>query len=149
MNFKKRNLLIVIFIIIIIINILIFLNNKQKTSLKYFIWNTQRVSLGKIINISFFSGFLISASLNNFLITKDIKNQTPNNLDEDFEKANNNNIKLDNEIPPERDIRDTQPTISVNYRVVKSTEDKDIEYDDDPYDKNKYSDDWTEKSYEW
>ena len=149
MKFKKRNLLIIIFIAIII-NILVYLNNKQKTSFKYFIWNAQRVSLGNIINISFFSGLLISTSLNNYLITKDIKSQTlNNNLEEDFENTTNNNIKLDNEMPPERDIRDSQPTISVNYRVVKSTEDKNIDYDDNPYDKDKYNDDWTEKNYEW
>ena len=148
MKFKK-NLLIIIFIAIII-NILLYLNNKQKTSFKYFIWNAQRVSLGNIINISFFSGLLISTSLNNYLITKDIKSQTlNNNLEEDFENTTNNNIKLDNEMPPERDIRDSQPTISVNYRVVKSTEDKNIDYDDNPYDKDKYNDDWTEKNYEW
>ena len=147
MKFKKRNLLIIIFIVIII-NILIYLNNRQKTSFIYFVWNAQRVSLGKIINISFFSGLLISTSLNNYLITKDIKNQRPDDLEEDFENTINN-TKLDNEIPPERDIRDSQPTISVNYRVVKSTEDKNIEYDNDLYDKDKYNDDWTEKSYEW
>ena len=27
------------------------------------------------------------------------------------------------EMPPQRDIRDAQPTISVNYRVVKNMED--------------------------
>jgi len=148
MKNKKRNLLIIIFFAIII-NILIYLNNKQKTSFKYFIWNAQRISVGKIINISFFSGLLISTSLNNFLITKDKKDQISDNLEENVDNTNNDNFNLDNEIPPERDIRDTQPTISVNYRVVKSTEDKAIEYDMDPYDKDKYNDDWTEKSYEW
>ena len=36
----------------------------------------------------------------------------PNNEDDDFGF----------EMPPQRDVRDTQPTISVNYRVVKNKE---------------------------
>ena len=147
MNLKKRNLIIIL--IIITINILIYINNRQKTSFKYFIWDIQRVSLGEIINISFFSGLLISTTLNKYLINKTINNQAPNNLEEeDYENTTKTNSKLDYQIPPERDIRDTQPTISVNYRVVKSNEDKDFKYADNSYEKDK-NDDWDETNYEW
>ena len=147
MNLKKRNIIIIL--IIITINIFIYINNRQKTSFRYFIWDIQRVSLGEIINISFFSGFLISTTLNKYLINKTINNQAPNNLEEeDYENTTKTNSKLDYQIPPERDIRDTQPTISVNYRVVKSNEDKDFKYADNSYEKDK-NDDWDETNYEW
>ena len=79
MNLKKRHLIIVIFIIII--NTLIYINNKQKTTFRYLIWDVQSVTLGKIINISFISGFLISITLNKYLITKEKKTQPPVNLE--------------------------------------------------------------------
>ena len=42
---------------------------------------------------------------------------------ESYEPQNNNeDIKSNLEMPPQRDVRDVQPTISVNYRVVKNTE---------------------------
>jgi len=148
MNFTKRNLIIIL--IIITLNILIYINNRQKTSFRYFIWDIQSVRLGEIINISFFSGFLISTTLNKYLINKTINKQAPNNLEEeDIENTTRTNSQLDYQIPPERDIRDTQPTISVNYRVVKSNEDKDFKYADNSYEKDKYDDDWDETNYEW
>ena len=33
------------------------------------------------------------------------------------------------EMPPQRDIRETQPTISVNYRVVKNMDDNNLRKD--------------------
>ena len=52
--------------------------------------------------------------------------------------------------PPERDIRDSQPTISVNYRVIKknNTEVNDI---DEGYMDNRYQnyDDWGEIESNW
>ena len=66
----------------------------------------------------------------------------------DYKKTKKTNSKLHYQIPPERDIRDTQPTISVNYRVVKSNEDKDFKYTDNSYEKDK-NDDWDETNYDW
>ena len=45
---------------------------------------------------------------------KEVKTDSEN----DF-SINTENNKESTEIPPERDIRDPQPTISVNYRVIK------------------------------
>ena len=52
-----------------------------------------------------------------------------------------------NHRPPERDIRESQPTISVNYRVIKqnNSEVNDI---DEGYRNNKY-DDWEEIESNW
>ena len=64
MIFKKKYLLLTFFLIIIIQS-LIYLNNKQRTSFRYFKWSVQEVSIGKLITISFFSGLFISSFLNN------------------------------------------------------------------------------------
>ena len=64
MNYKNKGFLIT-FILIIIIQTLIYINNTQKTSFRYFIWNIQEIKIGKLIVISFFSGILISTILNN------------------------------------------------------------------------------------
>ena len=57
--FKKKFLLLTLFLIIIF-QILLYTNNNQKTSLRYLKWTIQEVSIGKLISISFFSGFFIN-----------------------------------------------------------------------------------------
>ena len=145
MNLQKKNLLITIFIIIIL-NILININNKQKTSFSYFIWDTQNISIGKIVNISFVSGLLVSIILNNYIVIKDLNKDIIDEEEEEKEDTIINNFK---DIPPERDIRDAQPTISVNYRVVKTNENNNRKYEDDFSDESKYEDDWSEANAEW
>ena len=120
MTFNKKYLLLTIFLIIII-HSLIYTNNKQETSFRYFKWNIQDVSVGKLINISFFSGLFITTLLNTKV--HNIKKNNSENIGENNQPPNNDEyIKSKIEMPPERDIRDTQPTISVNYRVVKNIE---------------------------
>ena len=63
MIFKKKFLLLTLFLIIIF-QILLYTNNNQKTSFRYFKWTLQEVSIGKLISISFFSGLIISTLLN-------------------------------------------------------------------------------------
>ena len=61
--FKKKYLFLSLFLIIII-QTLLYTNNNQKTSFRYFKWTIQEVSIGKLISISFFSGLFISTLLN-------------------------------------------------------------------------------------
>ena len=61
--FKKKYLLLTLFLIIIF-QILLYTNNNQKTSFRYFKWTLQEVSIGKLISISFFSGLFVSTLLN-------------------------------------------------------------------------------------
>jgi len=61
--FKKKYLLLTVFLIIIF-QILLYINNNQKTSFRYFKWTLQEVSIGKLISISFFSGLFVSTLLN-------------------------------------------------------------------------------------
>ena len=119
MIFKRKIWLLII--LIIILQTLLFTNNNQKTSFRYFKWTVQEVSIGKLISISFFSGLFISTLLNSTFIS--YKKNTLENIEENYQPMNNEeDMKVNFEVPPQRDLRDTQPTISVNYRVVKNTE---------------------------
>ena len=152
MNYKKKSLILsILFILTIQISLLV--NNRQKTSFRYFIWNIEKVSIGKLICISFISGLLISSIINNTLHNNyrtDYKNE------EDDKTNNENDYSINSEenngsyeMPPERDIRDTQPTISVNYRVIKDNGENELK------DRNKrsgniqYKDDWYNNDSEW
>jgi len=147
MIFKKKYLLLSIFLIIIF-QVLVYTNNNQRTSFRYFKWTIQEVSIGKLISISFFSGLFISTLLNTT-----IDSYKKNKLEdiEDFIEplTNEEEIKSNVEMPPQRDIRDTQPTISVNYRVIKNSED--IGYKNDKnYSNNVDSkDDWDNDDNDW
>ena len=112
----------------IIVQTLLFTNNNQKTSFRYFKWNLQEVSIGKLISISFFSGLFISTLLNTTNTSN--KKNTFENSEENYKPLNNEeDIKSNIDIPPQRDIRDAQPTISVNYRVIKNTEENNLKRD--------------------
>ena len=106
---------------------MLFTNNNHKTSLKFFKWTVQDVSIGKLISISFFSGLFISTLLNSSI--SNYKKNTFENVKENYEPLDiEEDIKSNIEMPPQRDIRDSQPTISVNYRVVKNTEDNNLKF---------------------
>jgi len=147
MIFKKKFLLLTLFLIIIF-QTLLYTNNNQKSSFRFFQWTVQETSIGKLINISFFSGLFISTLLNTTVTIfnknnfKDIEeNNEPLNLEED----NESNI----EIPPQRDIRDAQPTISVNYRVVKNTEENHMKRDHNYSNRSNNNDDWDNDNNDW
>ena len=149
MIFKKQFLLLSLFLLIII-QTLLYTNNNQKTSFRYFKWTLQEVSIGKLISISFFSGLSISALLS--VTVTGFKKNNLKNAEENFETLNEEEeeeeeeMKSNIEMPPQRDIRDSQPTISVNYRVVKN-----IDEDNLKSDKNNSNsrDDWNSKDNEW
>jgi len=129
MIFKKKYLLLTIFLIIII-QTLLYTNNNQKTSFRYFKWTAKEVSIGKLISISFFSGLFISTLLNTTITSTSFRKNTLENVEDDFVLNNNEEDMEPNvEMPPQRDIRETQPTISVNYRVVKNMNDGNFKKD--------------------
>ena len=150
MNYKNRGFLIT-FILIIIIQALIYINNTQKTSFRYFIWNFQEIKIGKLIVISFFSGIIISKFLNNNINLNAAingKNYVDNN--QEYEDPFNEEEEITEvEPPPQRDIRDTQPTISVNYRVIKNTGNIYSKYDENISNDSKYQDDWNIDDSDW
>jgi len=144
----KKKILLLTILLIIILQILLLTNNKQKTSFRYFKWTLQEVSIGKLISISFFSGLFISTILNT-TITNHKKN-TFENLEEKNEPISDyENLKSNIEIPPQRDIRDAQPTISVNYRVIKNMEEDNLKRDKKYSNRSDNNDDWDHNNNDW
>ena len=146
--YKKKYLLLTLFLIVVF-QILLYTNNNQKTSFKYFKWTFQEVSIGKLISISFFSGLFVSTLLNTTINSTSFRKKTFENLEDDFESHNNEeDIAPNVEMPPQRDIRETQPTISVNYRVVKNMNDNNLNKDQS-YSNQDIKDDWDNADNDW
>ena len=152
MIFKKK-FLFLSFILIIILQILLYTHNNQSTSFKYFKWTIDKVSIGKLISFSFFSGLFVSTFLNytNF----DNKKNISQNIEEDYETVdyepldNEKDMKSNIEMPPQRDIRDAQPTISVNYRVIKNTDENNMKNDQDYSNSSNNKEDWDYVDNDW
>ena len=149
MFFKKKFLLLTLFLVIIF-QILLYTNNSQKTSFRYFKWTLQEVSIGKLISISFFSGLFVSTFLNNTITSStSFRKNTFENVEDDFESQyNEEDLEPNVEMPPQRDIREPQPTISVNYRVVKNINDNNLKKDLN-YSNPDNMDDWDNSDNDW
>ena len=152
MNNKKKSLIFIIFLTLSI-QILLLINNKEKTSFRYFIWNIQDVSIGRLIIISFVSGLFMSSLLNktlrNNIRTKTIfegNDKTTNNNDYSVEKEDNDQPY---NMAPERDLGEPQPTISVNYRVIKNQGKNDLKNRNQTANNSQYEDDWNNNGSEW
>tara|TARA_B100000401_G_scaffold383398_1_gene286226 strand:+ start:98 stop:544 length:447 start_codon:yes stop_codon:yes gene_type:complete len=148
MIFKKKFLILTLFLIIIL-QFLLYKNNNQKTSFRYFKWTIEEVSIGKLISISFFSGLFVSTLLSNAIITNHKKNNFEN-IVEDYEPLiNEEDSKSNIEMPPQRDIRESQPTISVNYRVVRNTKENTFKKDQNFSNSPDINDDWDNYDNDW
>ena len=147
MIFKKKFLLLTLFLIIIF-QILLYTNNDQSTSFKYFKWTIKEVSVGKLISISFFSGLFMSTILNTS--NSSYKKNTFQNIEEKFKPLNDEeDFRSNVDMPPQRDIRDAQPTISVNYRVIKNTEENNFKPDQNFSNNTDNKDDWDNNDNDW
>ena len=155
MNFKKKSFIISI-VFITLLQIFLLINNRQKTFFRFFTWNIQNITIGKLICISFISGLTASLVVNK-TIHSDSRTSTSNDVEEDDHKKNaeiNYSINKDDndesyEIPPERDLRDTQPTISVNYRVIKDNGENELKDRNQRSQNSQYQDDWNNNDSEW
>ena len=121
MNIKNKLITFFIFLSIFTLSI-INIKNPEKIKFYLFTSKTEELSLGNLISITFISGFTFSS-----LLTLISKNNSQESLEENFindegvnmPDENNFAQELDYKRPPERDIRESQPTISVNYRFVE------------------------------
>ena len=151
MNYKKKSLILTIFIVLTV-QVLLYINNTQKSTFKYFVWEIRDLKVGKLISISFASGLLIGTILNKTMIivnSKSVKEENNNkdeNLNEFIDKKENIQTP---EMPPQRDIRDPQPTISVNYRVITNNEENLQNYGQNMSNKEVYEDDWDYEKEDW
>ena len=146
--FKKKFLLLTLFLVIVF-QTLLYTNNNQKTSFRYFKWTLQEVSIGKLISVSFFSGLFISSLLVSTITSTSFRKNKFKTVDDDFISKNNDQVIEPNvEMPPQRDIREALPTISVNYRVVKNNNDNNSKKDRN-YSNLDNLDDWDNVEDDW
>ncbi len=120
MNNNKKLIAFFIFFSIITLSIL-NIRNPEKTKFYLFTSKAKEISLGNLITITFISGFSLSSVLS--LISKNNSQESlEDNLTnfEEIDKSDDKNFsqELNFSRPPERDVRESQPTISVNYRFV-------------------------------
>ena len=147
MNLKKNLIVYFIFLSIISLSI-INIKNTEKTKFYIFTSKTEQLSLGSLITVAFISGFTFST-----LLTLISKNNSKESLedsfidDEEIETSyeNNNSQELESKRPPERDVRESQPTISVKYRFV----DQDNNYNREKNNSNNDDNDWLNYEDEW
>ena len=147
MNIKNKLITFFIFFLIITLSTL-NIKNTEKTKFYLFTSKMEEISLGNLIALTFISGFTFSSILT--LITQ---NNTEELLrdnvkyDKEFDKSNENNScqEFESERPPERDVRESQPTISVNYRFV----DQDNNSYDSKNELNNNNNDWLNNDNEW
>ena len=154
----KKNLIILIFLLTTITLSIINLKNTSKTYLYFLNFKTEKLTLGSFITLSFLAGFattftfsyLTSSKNENKMFNDERIDENSETIQGNFTEKNTEINESINERPPERDIRDSQPTISVNYRVIKqnNTEVNDI---DEGYMDNKYQNynDWEEIESNW
>ena len=107
--------------------------------------------MGKLISISFFSGLIMSLILNNSIkydkkLSEKEGGNTYKNKDDEFIK---DEINQSIDMPPQRNVSEVQPTISVNYRVIKKGEDDYFKDQENINNKPIYQDDWEDDYNEW
>ena len=150
MNIKNKLIALFIFFSIIILSIL-NIKNPEKTKFYLFTSKIEEISLGNLITITFISGFTFSSLLTLIYNSNSQESLGVNFVDdESIDKSDENNFsqKVEYERPPERDIRESQPTISVNYRFV----DQDNNTFNSKNSKNNFNNeenDWLDKDIEW
>ena len=150
---KKKNFILIIFLIVTI-QFLLLINNKQKTSFRYFIWNIQDVRIGQLIFISFVSGLCMSTILNktksNNIRTKTLfEGDNKTNENNDYSVKREDKDELHDDIAPERDLREPQPTISVNYRVIKNNGENELKDRNQTINNPQYDEDWNNNNSDW
>ena len=150
MNTKNKLIAFFIFFLIVSLSIL-NIKNPEKTKFYLFTSKTEEISLGNLIAITFISGFTFSSLLT--LISRNDSQKLltdNNNVDEDFDESDEDNISQEFEFdrPPERDIRESQPTISVNYRFVDQ-ENNSYDLKNKKNNLNNLDNDWVNNDNEW
>ncbi len=147
MNINKKLIFSFVFFSIFILSIL-NIKNPEKTKFYLFTYKTEEISLGNLITMTFIAGFSFGSVLS--LISKNnsqelLENDFSNYEEIDKSDENNSSQDLNSNRPPERDVRDSQPTISVNYRFV----DQDNNSYSSKKTTNNLNNDWVNFDNEW
>ena len=153
MNIKNKLIAFFIFFSILTLSIL-NIKNPEKTKFYLFTSKLEEISLGNLITITFLSGLTFS-SLLSLSLKNNIEESIEDNFidDEDIDKSDENNFSqvYESNRPPERDVRESQPTISVNYRFVDQENNSYSSKNTKKTNKNLYNEDndWVNYDDEW
>mgnify|MGYP001207424334 CR=1 FL=1 len=155
MNLKKN-----FFIFYILFNILVLsivnLKNTNKININIFTWQSSNLSIGNIVTYSYFAGISINALLTLLILSsenrlnEDINEKELSDFNEEEDEVTFNEVIT--ERPPERDLKDSQPTISVNYRVVETNNvitNKRYNEQNRKNSSDNISEDWEENNADW
>ncbi len=150
MNINKKLIVSFVFFSIFILSIL-NIKNPEKTKFYLFTTKTEEISLGNLITMTFIAGFSFSSVLS--LISKNnsqelLENNFTNYEEIDKSDENNFNQDLNSNPPPERDVRDSQPTISVNYRFIDQ-DNNSYNSEKSANNTNNEDNDWVNYDNEW
>ena len=150
---SKKNYLVFYILINLLLIIFINIKNSNKVNINIFTWKTNNYSLGNILTSSYLAGISFNALLT-LLITKNVRQHNSKEDEEEFlnEDEDNLNYKEPNiERPPERDLKESQPTISVKYRVINNKGYKSDNNSDSNFSsyKNEIYEDWGETDKDW
>ena len=150
MNIKNKLIAFFIFFSILTLSI-INIKNPEKIKFYLFTYQTEKISLGNLITLTFISGFTLST-----VLMLNFKNNLQESLSEDFindevvDKSveNISSQEFESSRPPERDVRESQPTISVNYRFVDQ-DNSSYSLRNKEKNPNSENNDWLNKENEW
>ncbi len=153
MNIKNKLIGFFIFSSILTLSVL-NVKNPEKTKFYLFTSKIEKISLGNLISITFLTGIAFG-SLLTFLSENNLQKSIGDNFinDEKNDKSDENDFsqEFQPDRPPERDVRDAQPTISVNYRFVDQDNNlygsKNTKKTNDIL--NKDENDWANNDDEW
>mgnify|MGYP001384709778 CR=1 FL=1 len=154
----KKNILIFLFLLMTTTFLIINFKNTSKTYLYFLNFKTEKLTIGNYITLSFLAGFTATYSFlyitsprsESDLLNDQKINTESKNINEKYREYITNSNEDRSERPPERNLRDSQPTISVNYRVIKR-DDKELNDINEEYSeiKNQILDDWEENESNW
>ena len=92
---------------------------------------------------------LLNKTLSNNIRTKTIFESDDKRIDDnDYSVKREDNDELF-DVAPERDLREPQPTISVNYRVIKNNGENELKDSNQAINNSQYDDDWNNNESEW
>ena len=156
MNFKKNFLIFYIFINILII-FFINVKNQNKENISIFTWQSKNYSLGNIVTFSYIAGITFNSVLTFLIINKAKATKYKEEIEEEFIEPSENEDEFKYseksfERPPERDIKESQPTISVNYRVIENNKYSANKFNNESKVRNpddNFYDDWGENNKDW
>ncbi len=134
MNIIQRLLIIPITIPSVCLILISSLNFNKTTSIKLLTWVSPKINIGILIPLSYATGIALTSTVALILSKKGysynrklkVNPFSQKKITNDYKYSEENFLNINesygsevNDIPPQRDAKDTPPTVSVPYRIIK------------------------------